>query len=238
MQPLPRFGATGRRAIAPAGAADRRCLPRKDLLSIAGALSVLLTVLAPPALANRIEAPVHRISLEGVHEQVGTVVAVQRVGFMEFTLHLYPFPPGWHAMHVHDRPACGPGPKDGAVIAGGAAGPHFDPTGVMAGMPGMGGNDMGDMGGKGTMATAASMSEKIVPGGEDKRARKPRPLGDLPTIHTDANGRTDRRILSYRLDVDQIRGRSLILHAYQEVTDDPRLPKGGGDRIACAVFPD
>lgn len=192
----------------------------------------MLIALATPAGADAVEAAVKRISAQGVHEQLGTVVAVQRDGALEISLRLSPFPPGWHAMHVHEFPACGPAPEDGAQIAGGAAGRHFDPTGVMADMAGMA--DMTAM----VHVAGKDDPSAMEPAKTPQQARRPRPLGDLPTIYTDDSGVTDTRILSYRLQLSQIRGRSLILHAHPEAVDDPRLPKGGGTKIACAVFPD
>lgn len=190
------------------------------------AIAALFLLLVTPSTAETVMASVNRISADGVHEQIGTVVAVQRGASLEIRLRLDPFPPGWHAMHVHDNPDCDPAIQDGVSVAGGAAGGHFDPNGAMA--------DMVDM----QPMPAVRDGKARKSSDPDKLSRNPRPLGDLPAVYTEERGTTDTRILSYRLDIGQIRGRSLILHAHPETTDDPRLPSGGGPKIACAIFPD
>ncbi|NVO57577.1 superoxide dismutase family protein [Rhodobacteraceae bacterium B1Z28] len=190
------------------------------------AIATLLVLLAAPSSAEMVLAPVYRISTDGVHEQIGTVVAVQREASLEIRLWLDPFPPGWHAMHVHDNPDCGPAIENGVSVAGGAAGGHFDPNGAMADMVG-------------TQHMPAVRDGKARQSSDPgEQSSNLRPLGDLPAVYTNERGTTDTRILSYRLHVGQIRGRSLILHAHPETTDDPRLPSGGGPKIACAIFPD
>lgn len=180
-------------------------------------------------MAEAVQAPIHRISDAGVHEQLGTVDVAQGDGSVEIRVRLTGFPVGWHAMHVHEYPACGPALRDGAMAAGAAAGPHFDPTGAMAAMAGM--VHMPVMAGP-RDGKAMDAAEPVPPG------RTPRPLGDLPAVYTDADGTTDMRILSYRLDLDQLRGRALVLHEFPEGSDDPRMAKDGGDKIACAVLPE
>lgn len=192
-----------------------RTIPRVTVLVVAFA--------GAAASAETIEAQVNRISDGGVHERLGTVAASPGDGSLAIYLRLSRFPPGWHAMHLHEHPDCGPALVDGEMKAGGAAGAHYDPTGAMDRMATM---------------PAASDGKSSRLAAVDMQPRRARPLGDLPAVFTEEDGTTDTRILSYRLDLDELRGRSLILHAHPEATDDPRLPDGGGPKIACAVFPE
>lgn len=173
-----------------------------------------LTHFCGPVHAETILAPIHRISASGVHERLGTFSARTIKGSVEVRVELSNFPPGWHAMHVHEHPSCDPGIQDGKLVPGGASGMHYDPTGTMM-----------------VMNSATGGTDDPLPPG-----RRPRPLGDLPTLFTDANGTTDARILVYRLTLDQFFDRSVVLHAYSQVPEDPGLPKGGGPKIACAVL--
>lgn len=40
---------------------------------------------------------------------------------------LHDLPPGTHGFHVHEKPSCEPGEKDGQKVAALAAGSHYDP---------------------------------------------------------------------------------------------------------------
>ncbi|MDP5307557.1 superoxide dismutase family protein [Paracoccus spongiarum] len=226
-------------------------------------VALFLPIGGGPAGAEAIIAPVHRISIAGVHEPLGSVEVAQGRAALEIRLRLAGFPPGWHAMHVHDRPDCGPAMVDDKIVAGAAAGPHFDPTGAMAAMAsmpvgasmqdGMAMQDDMAMQGGAAMAGMDHMRDRESPPDGNPAAaprptpaadpppppgRMPRPLGDLPAVHTAADGTTDMRILSYRLNLDQMRGRALMLHEFPEGSDDPRMPKDGGAKIACAVLPE
>ncbi len=199
---------------------------------------VCLTALPCMVAAETIEAPIHRISAQGVHDRLGTLSVRQGAGSVEIRVVLSEFPAGWHAMHVHQNPSCERELQDGKWVAGAASGMHFDPTGVMADMPGMTGDGMDMADNDGGMEMAHNMDGMEMPDADPPPpGRKPRPLGDLPAVYTDEHGVTDSRILSYRLQLDQFRGRSVVLHAHPEASEDLRLPRGGGEKIACAVLP-
>jgi Cu-Zn family superoxide dismutase len=57
-----------------------------------------------------------------------------------FALNLKDLPPGKHGLHLHENGDCGPGLVDGAQVAAGAAGGHWDSehTGKHAGPAGDG----------------------------------------------------------------------------------------------------
>lgn len=63
-------------------------------------------------------------------------------------------------------------------------------------------------------------------------------LGDLPPLAVAADGTATTPLLAPRLSVDDLSGRSLMLHAGGDnFSDDPAPLGGGGARRACGVAP-
>ena len=60
------------------------------------------------------------------------------------------------------------------------------------------------------------------------------PHGDLPDFTTDAGGTATKAVISDKLKLAQIQGRSITVHRYS--TNDRGKPKGGGPRFACGVI--
>lgn len=62
--------------------------------------------------------------------------------------------------------------------------------------------------------------------------------GDLPVVHVDADGNARQPVLAPRLkNLDDIRGRAIMLHAGGDNHADHPMPLGGGGaRIACGVI--
>ena len=59
--------------------------------------------------------------------------------------------------------------------------------------------------------------------------------GDLPNLYVDANGKANTPVFSHRLKVEDLKGRSIMIHANKDqYTDMPKLG-GSGHRIACGV---
>lgn len=76
------------------------------------------------------------VDAEGVGESVGTVTLTDSQYGLILTPNLEGLPAGGiHGFHVHTNPDCGPAEKDGKMVAGLAAGGHYDPanTGVHKG---------------------------------------------------------------------------------------------------------
>ena len=62
-------------------------------------------------------------------------------------------------------------------------------------------------------------------------------LGDLPAIYVDGSGRANYPVLAPRLKIDDLKGRSLMIHAGGDNhADHPQKLGGGGARIACGVI--
>jgi Cu-Zn family superoxide dismutase len=58
-------------------------------------------------------------------------------------------------------------------------------------------------------------------------------LGDLPVLYVNADGNSTNSMLAPRLTLDDVRKRSIVIHAGGDTyTDEPPMG-GGGPRIAC-----
>ena len=63
-------------------------------------------------------------------------------------------------------------------------------------------------------------------------------LGDLPPLYADDGGKASMPVLAPRLQVSDIRSRSLMIHAGSDnYADHPAPLGGGGARVACGVVP-
>ncbi len=105
----------------------------------------------PPAasagsMMQNVTIDVRSISADGVGESLGTVTAEDTDDGMKVSPDLAGLPPGEHGFHVHEKGSCDPAEKDGKMVAGLAAGGHFDPhqTGAHKGPEAAGGH-MGDL---------------------------------------------------------------------------------------------
>ncbi len=64
-------------------------------------------------------------------------------------------------------------------------------------------------------------------------------LGDLPALYVDADGNATIPVLAPRLDMDDLEGRAVMIHAGGDnYSDQPKPLGGGGARVACGVVPD
>ncbi|HSV92834.1 MAG TPA: superoxide dismutase [Cu-Zn] SodC [Desulfobacterales bacterium] len=61
-------------------------------------------------------------------------------------------------------------------------------------------------------------------------------LGDLPPLFADAAGRSTLPVLAPRLKPEDLKGRSLMVHAGGDnYADQPEPLGGGGPRVACGI---
>lgn len=159
---------------------------------------------------NQVLVPVTLINDKGLGEAIGNITLSETEnGYLRLDLKLSNnLPPGGHGFHIHENPNCGPADKDGAAVAGLAAGGHFDPgnTGKHEGPSGDG--HKGDL------------PILFVEVDED---------GATPTDHS---------LIAPRLKLAGVRGRSIMIHASSDnYSDTPKPLGGGGARIACGVIP-
>lgn len=64
-------------------------------------------------------------------------------------------------------------------------------------------------------------------------------LGDLPALYVDADGNVTIPVLAPRLEMDDLEGRAVMIHAGGDnYSDQPKPLGGGGARMACGVVPD
>jgi Cu-Zn family superoxide dismutase len=62
-------------------------------------------------------------------------------------------------------------------------------------------------------------------------------LGDLPALYVGTDGKSTMPVVSPRLKVSDLKGRSLMIHAGSDnYSDYPEPLGGGGARVACGVI--
>jgi Cu-Zn family superoxide dismutase len=113
------------------------------IVFLSAAAAVALT---QGAHAQQLTATMHAIDQQGVGAPLGQIAVASTSEGATFTGTLTGLQSGEHGFHVHAGGDCGPGPDDaGEVVAGGAAGKHWDPddTGMHRGP--MGDGHMGDL---------------------------------------------------------------------------------------------
>ncbi len=150
--------------------------------------------LAACADATDMTAALSKIDKSGTGESVGTVTVTGGSGGAVFTTDLKGLPPGQHGLHLHANGSCDPGPNaQGEVVAGGAAGGHWSPSGSTEHAGPMGSGHLGDLpfvtvGADGTSKetlTAPHITDLsqlkghalMIHAGGDNYADQPAPLG-------------------------------------------------------------
>ena len=88
----------------------------------------MLLSLSPLVYADQIHTTMHAISISGVGSKVGTVKAKDTASGLEIHVQLEGLPAGDHGFHMHKNPSCDAALRDGVLVAGLAAGPHYDPA--------------------------------------------------------------------------------------------------------------
>jgi superoxide dismutase, Cu-Zn family len=77
---------------------------------------------------SQLTVAMYKIDVNGVGAEIGTMMFRNTRKGLRIEAALGGLPPGAHGFHVHEKPNCGPGEKDGMMVAGLAAGGHFDPN--------------------------------------------------------------------------------------------------------------
>lgn len=63
-------------------------------------------------------------------------------------------------------------------------------------------------------------------------------LGDLPALYVDDDDNATLPVLAPRLEMDDLKGRALMIHSGGDnYSDQPKPLGGGGPRMACGVVP-
>lgn len=104
-----------------------------------------LLVLVGSASAGQIVVQMNLINAQGVGASIGTVTLTDTSEGLKLAPALSGLTPGNHGFHIHEKPECAAGLKDGKPAAGLAAGGHYDPasTGKHEGPAGKG--HLGDL---------------------------------------------------------------------------------------------
>ena len=82
---------------------------------------------AASVMAESATVTVHRVSSEGVGEELGTIRLSDAQAGVLISPHLRGLSAGEHGFHIHENPSCAPAEKEGKLTAAQAAGGHFDP---------------------------------------------------------------------------------------------------------------
>jgi len=88
----------------------------------------LLAALAASSWAQAdVVVPMNLITENGVDKPIGQITISESKHGLVFKPDLSDLPTGMHGFHVHENPSCEPSEKDGKIVAGLAAGGHYDP---------------------------------------------------------------------------------------------------------------
>jgi len=89
---------------------------------------------------SQLTVTMYKIDAKGIGPEIGTLMFQQTRKGLRIEAALGGLAPGEHGFHIHEKPNCGPGEKDGKMQAGLAAGNHYDPhaTGKHMGPDGAG----------------------------------------------------------------------------------------------------
>jgi Cu-Zn family superoxide dismutase len=147
---------------------------------------------AGTAWGATLQVTMRQVDSAGVGDIIGLIEFQDSAKGLKITPNLSGLTEGQHGMHVHQNPDCGPAEKDGSMVAGLAAGGHYDPnnTGKHEGPQGQG--HLGDLpvlyvNAKGNATrvgwaprlTTADLAGRaiIIHSGGDNYSDVPKPLG-------------------------------------------------------------
>ena len=91
-------------------------------------LVALLLATSAAAVYADVVVPMNLVDDKGIGASVGQVVISETKYGLVFTPSMQDLSPGLHGFHLHQNPGCEPKEKDGKMVAGLAAGGHYDPA--------------------------------------------------------------------------------------------------------------
>lgn len=97
------------------------------------------------AVAAELSVPLELAEAGGAGAAVGSVRIVETPHGLAFYPALKGLVPGLHGFHVHEKPSCAPGERDGAKVAALGAGGHLDPQGTQRHGEPWGDGHLGDL---------------------------------------------------------------------------------------------
>jgi Cu-Zn family superoxide dismutase len=100
----------------------------KKLFAVA--IVALVSAFTASAFAGEVVVQMNLINEKGIGKTIGKVTLTDTPQGLRIAPSLSGLTPGVHGFHVHEKPDCGPGLKDGKPAAGNAAGGHYDPAGT------------------------------------------------------------------------------------------------------------
>lgn len=173
----------------------------------AAELRLLLNSLAPE---ESLQLAVHKINNFGVGIKLGSVIVENVKGGVRVTFDVTGLPMGKNGLHFHEKPSCDTAEINGVRKAGAAAGEHYghNMKGMMMDM------DMSNM----SSAQHAKHMELM------------KPKGDLPPLLVTANGDAKHSVIGKGLSLQELRGRSLMIH------EGPDVDGVSGPKFACVVI--
>jgi Cu-Zn family superoxide dismutase len=90
-------------------------------------LAAAVLAVAVSARAETLTIDIHLTTDHGVGDKIGTVTAEDTPYGLLLTPSLTGLAPGLHGFHLHEHATCECSEKDGKMVAGLAAGSHYDP---------------------------------------------------------------------------------------------------------------
>ncbi|MGR6980346.1 superoxide dismutase [Cu-Zn] SodC [Testudinibacter sp. P27/CKL/0425] len=113
------------------------------------ALSLCAFALPATTLANQADQltiNVQQLDPTNGNKDIGTIVVTESEYGLVFTPQLNSLTPGLHGFHLHQNPSCDAKEKDGKLVAGLAAGGHWDPKKAEKhGFPWLNDSHLGDL---------------------------------------------------------------------------------------------
>lgn len=97
-----------------------------------GAMKIIRLIAIAGTFAANVQAAdivvsMQSVNLKGSGKSIGQITVSETAHGLVFAPALNGLPPGVHGFHLHEKPDCSPGEKDGKPGAALAAGGHFDP---------------------------------------------------------------------------------------------------------------